>query len=93
MINGSDISIKQGDANALLKDVADNSVNLIATDPPYEINFENNAWDKPGALNWEHLAKEFARVIKPNGGLVIFQGWSCVSETRSILDKHFTLKN
>lgn len=93
MIDSPDISIKQGDANVLLKDVADDSVDLIATDPPYEINFENNVWDKPGVLNWEHLAKEFERVIKPDGNLVIFQGWSCVSETKSILDKHFTLKN
>lgn len=82
-----------GDANSLLQTIEDNSVDLIATDPPYEINFENNGWDKPNSLNWNFLAKEFSRVLKPSGGLVLFQGWSCVAETKAVLDKHLILKN
>ncbi len=71
----------------------DNSIDLIATDPPYQINFENNNWDKKDGLNWNFLASEFARVLKPSGSLIIFQGWSHVADTKVILDKHFTLKN
>ncbi len=90
-MNGMAIAL--GDANDLLTEVEDSSVDLIATDPPYEINFANNAWDKPNGLNWDYLAKQFRRVMKPSGNLIIFQGWSCVSETKSVLDKHFFLKN
>ena len=45
-----DVSIIYGDCNLLIKDVADKSIDLIATDPPYEINFEKNNWDKPDIL-------------------------------------------
>ena len=89
----NDIRIIQGDANALLCDIVDNSIDLIATDPPYEINFENHDWDRSGGLNWSFLAREFSRILKPSGSLIVFQGWSCVSNTKDVLDKHFTLKN
>ena len=70
-----------GDANSLIKEIEDNSIDLIATDPPYEINFENNDWDKPEFLNWEYFAEEFKRVLKPAGNLIVFQGWSHVINT------------
>jgi len=87
------IKITEGDTHDLLQSVEDNSVDLIATDPPYEINFENNDWDKPNTLNWKSLAKEFHRILKPNGNLVLFQGWSCVAETKAVLDDFFIMKN
>ncbi len=87
------MNITLGDANHLIRKVRENSVDLIATDPPYEINFENNDWDRPDGLNWHHLASEFKRVLKPGGGLVVFQGWSRVAHTKTVLDGHFTLKN
>lgn len=87
------INISLGDANLLLQEIEQSSVDLIATDPPYEINFENKHWDKPNKLDWSRLAREFKRILKPNGSLVIFQGWSCVADTKSVLDEYFTLKN
>ena len=82
-----------GDCNELLKKVRSKSVDLIATDPPYEINFENNAWDKEKSLDWDFLGKEFHRILKPTGNLIVFQSWSCVMDTHSFLSKYFTLKN
>ncbi|MCY4445222.1 MAG: site-specific DNA-methyltransferase [Rhodobacteraceae bacterium] len=82
-----------GDANILIKDIEDKSIDLILTDPPYEINFENNKWDKPACLDWNNLSIEFKRVLKSNGSMVIFQGWSHVAETMTELNKHFHLKN
>ena len=76
--NLSKIKLFHGDANKLIKNIKSNSVNLIATDPPYEIDFEKNYWDKPNQLNWNFLAKEFRRILKPNGSIFIFQGWSNV---------------
>ena len=88
-----DISLLHGDCNSLIKTIETGSIDLIATDPPYEINFENNGWDKPNSLNWNFLATEFRRILKPDGSLLIFQGWSQVCETKGILDKYFFLKN
>ena len=77
----------------LLKHVEDDSIDLIATDPPYEIDYYNYAWDAKNKLNWYYLTKEFKRIIKTNGSLVIFQGWSNVSQTIDHLSRLFHLKN
>ena len=82
-----------GDCYELLKKVKSGSVDLIATDPPYEINFENNEWDKEKSLDWDFLGREFYRILKPTGNLVVFQGWSSVMNTHSFLSKYLTLKN
>ena len=81
-----------GDTNNLIHKIKDNSIDLIAADPPYEINFEGNYWDKPDQLNWHFLASEFKRILKPTGSLIVFQGWSNVCKTKEILDQYLTMK-
>lgn len=81
-----------GDCLLLLKEVESSSVDLICIDPPYEIDYNNEYWDTK-SLNWNFLFTEFKRILKPSGNLVIFQGWSNVSETKSIGEKYFSLKN
>ena len=77
----------------VLSNLKNDSVDLIATDPPYEINFEKNKWDKPNQLNWDVLASEFKRICKPNANIIIFQGWSNVCTTKNTLDKYFDIKD
>lgn len=57
------MTIKNGDSLELLKTIPDNSVDCIATDPPYGISFMNRDWDKavPDVAIW----KESLRVMKP----------------------------
>ncbi len=93
MHNSIPLTLTKGDCHALIKGIAAGSIDLIATDPPYEIHFEQNDWDKPNKLNWHFLASEFQRILKPNGCLVVFQGWSQVCQTKAILDQMMTLKN
>jgi site-specific DNA-methyltransferase (adenine-specific) len=81
-----------GDCYGNLSKIEDNSVDLIAIDPPYEISYENLDWDKK-SLNWNILRDEFNRILKPTGNLIIFQGWSNVSDTKKILEENFKLKN
>ena len=81
-----------GDCFEHLTKIENNSVDLLSIDPPYEILFENLEWDKKG-LNWKNLTDEFYRILKPTGNLIVFQGWSNVCETKSILEEKFTLKN
>lgn len=82
-----------GDCLTLLSKIDSRSIDLIATDPPYEIHFENNAWDSENSLEWEVLSREFFRVLKPTGNFIVFQGWSNVMRTHEKCSKHFTLKN
>ena len=76
----------------LLKSIEDHSVDLIVTDPPYEIAYNNLAWDKK-KLHWQGISKEFFRILKDTGNILLFQGWSEVLYTRRYFDKHFILKN
>ena len=81
-----------GDCFDNLSKIDDESVDLIAIDPPYEISYDNLEWDKIG-LNWGKLTKEFHRILKPTGNLIVFQGWSNVSETKKAIENEFNLKN
>ena len=55
--------ILHGDSLELLKDMEDNSVDSIVTDPPYGYSFMGKDWDKavPSVELWE----ECLRVLKP----------------------------
>lgn len=76
-----------------LKKIKDNSIDLIATDPPYEITFEKNKWDYPNQLNWKVICEEFKRICKEDANIIIFQGWSNVCQTKLVLDEYFIIKN
>jgi len=75
-----------------LNNIENESINLICIDPPYEINYNKEKWDEK-ILNWEVLFSHFSRILKKDGNLIIFQGWSNVCETINIGNKFFTLKN
>uniref|UniRef100_UPI001F053C47 DNA-methyltransferase n=1 Tax=Morganella morganii TaxID=582 RepID=UPI001F053C47 len=55
-----------------LKNLPDNSVDAIVTDPPYGIGFMSNKWDYavPTVEQWA----ECLRVLKPGGHLLAFGG-------------------
>ena len=57
--------IELGDALDILKQIPDNSVDLIVTDPPYGYGFMGKDWDKvlPDTRIWV----ECLRVLKPGG--------------------------
>lgn len=68
-----------GDAFELLPGFESNSFNLILTDPPYDLDQNRTRIGKKmetppisGRMEW--LAREFERVLKPGGFLVIFSG-------------------
>ena len=52
-----------GDIHNVIKNLEDNSIDFIYTDPPFSTT--KTKWDKP--LNWEELFPEMWRVLKPNG--------------------------
>jgi site-specific DNA-methyltransferase (adenine-specific) len=69
-----DIVLLQGDSLLLLKDMLDNSIDSVVTDPPYELGFMGKSWDSTGIANSVELWKEVLRVLKPGGYLLSFGG-------------------
>lgn len=61
-----------GDCLDKLKELDDNSIDSIVTDPPYGISFMGKQWDYdvPSQQIWE----ECMRVLKPGGYLLSFAG-------------------
>lgn len=73
----SDISphlnkITLGDCLEKLKDISENSVDVIVTDPPYGLKFMGKNWDK--AVPTVEVWKEALRVLKPGGLAYIMCG-------------------
>ena len=60
------------DCLVAMKEMADNSVDSIVTDPPYGLSFMGKQWDYdvPSVEIW----KEALRVLKPGGHLLAFAG-------------------
>jgi len=67
-----DYKLYNNDCLDKLKELEDNSVDSIITDPPYGLNFMNKKWDYsiPSVEIW----KECLRVLKPGGYLLSFAG-------------------
>lgn len=69
----------------------DVKVDTIVCDPPYNIAFEGNEWDKDFNIS---LAIDLcSKLIKENGNIILFQGWSNVCETKQIMDKYWNIQN
>ena len=66
------IRLLKGDCLQKLKELEDNSIDSVVTDPPYEIGFMGKGWDDSGIANNPELWKEVLRVLKPGGHLLSF---------------------
>jgi DNA modification methylase len=68
----SEVNLYLGDCLQTMKNLPDNSVDSIVTDPPYGLSFMSKKWDYevPSKAIWE----EALRVLKPGGHLLSFGG-------------------
>jgi DNA modification methylase len=64
--------VLHGDCLDKLKDLADNSVDAVVTDPPYGLSFMGKKWDYD--VPSEDIWRECLRVLKPGGYLLAFAG-------------------
>lgn len=79
------INLMQGDCLERMKEIPDGSVDMVLTDPPYNIARKNNfhtmgrsgidfgEWDK-GADLFSYM-REIPRLLNKNGSAVIFNDW------------------
>jgi site-specific DNA-methyltransferase (adenine-specific) len=79
----NNIELWQGDCLELMKNIADNSVDMILTDPPYGTTACK--WDS--VIPFEPLWEQYNRIIKDNGAVVLFG-----SEPFSTLLRYSNLK-
>ena len=72
------IEIKIGDCTKRLKDLADNSIDVIICDPPYGVRYLERGWDDLGLGSQQRVwhkewLKEAYRILKPKG---VFKAFS-----------------
>lgn len=99
-----DWRVAQGDARELLRSVSDESVDVICTDPPYNLSmysrgniemswrsdFNNDLaeWDKQVFEPKEWL-QEFKRVLRPSGNLFAFTSYNLLGKWHEVFDPEF----
>lgn len=64
-------------------------VDCIIADIPY--NIKQAEWDS--GFNLERLLPFLKEILKYNGNIIIFNGWSNVCETKIAMDGYFTIRN
>lgn len=66
--------IINGDMLKELDKMQENSIDVIITDPPYELNFMGKGWDNAGVSFNKETWQKCLRVLKPGGYLLAFGG-------------------
>ncbi len=74
MIQGETYTVHIGNNLDILPTLAENSIDSIVTDPPYELGFMGKKWDSSGIAYSVELWKECLKVLKPGGHLLSFGG-------------------
>lgn len=92
------VKIVNADCADLLASLPDNSVDLIATDPPY-FRVKSDSWDnqwsdKAAFFSWlDGVLEQMERVLKPTGSLYLFCSPYLSSETEALIDRRFKVLN
>ena len=81
----NNIELWQGDCLELMKNISDNSVDMILTDPPYGTTACK--WDS--IIAFEPMWEQLNRIIKPNGAICLFGSEPFSSALRMSNIKHY----
>lgn len=66
------IRLHEGDCLVVLAGIAEDSVDAVVTDPPYELGFMGKSWDDSGIAFCPDTWRQVLRVMKPGAHLVAF---------------------
>ncbi|WOH61917.1 site-specific DNA-methyltransferase [Bradyrhizobium sp. BWC-3-1] len=94
----SRLELHLGDCLHTMRGMADNSVDLILTDPPYfKVKDEpwDNQWAKPQQfLAWlDTVLQEFQRILKPNGSIYLFASPQMATRVETLIAQRFDVLN
>lgn len=97
-------TLLQGDFFSLVKDIPDTSIDVILTDPPYnlgrystgnmtftwrkEINNDLAQWDQK-PFDPHDLLEPFLRILKPQGNIFAFTSYNLLGRWHEAFDEHF----
>lgn len=100
--------VLHGDSKDYIRQIPDNSIDIILTDPPYNLashstgniplpgrtpmNNDVAEWDKV-EFRPEEWADEFVRILKPDGNLFIFTSYNQIGRWHACLDHRFDTSN
>ena len=102
------IDLRIGDCLERMKEMENNSIDLILCDPPYELTnakntkdakkagkgFMGKVWDGTGIAFNTEMWKEAYRILKPNGYLMAFSGTrTCHRMAKAIEEAEFEIKD
>ena len=99
-----DFKLFHGDCLDVMKNITDESVDLIVTDPPYLMDYKSNRrvkmdkFDKiKNDINSYDLISDYFsechRIMKSNTAIYCFCSWHNVDFFKQEFEKHFKLKN
>jgi site-specific DNA-methyltransferase (adenine-specific) len=95
----SEFALHRGDCLEYMATMPDNSVDLIATDPPYHRVKMDEAWDRQHKTAGDFLAwldtalAQFARILKPNGSLYLFASPRMAARVEVLIGERFNVLN
>ena len=87
-----------GDCLVVMPTIAAASIDAVITDPPY-FKVKGEAWDNQWAspakfIAWlEEVAKEWRRLLKPNGSIYCFASPQMAARVEVMLSGHFEILN
>lgn len=100
-IGGGLMRLINGDCLEVMKDIPDESIDLVLTDPPYGINltpqrasgkFKNTNVINDDNLAW--LSKFSSEIYRISKNIAcVFCGWQHVDKFKQSLEHHFAIKN
>ena len=95
------VNLLHGDCLELMKDIPDESIDMILTDPPYGMNYQSGyrkvTHDKihgDSGLDWlDDFVNEIYRVSKPNTAHYVFCSFHHIDKFKQAIEKKFKVKN
>src|SRR5574343_286716 len=100
MIGSSNVKLYHGDCLDIMKDIPDDSVDAVITDPPYGIDYQSNWSDNPkqkiindkNPFIW--FLYDAFRITKNNGCIAVFCRWDVQHKFTSAIEcAGFDVKN
>lgn len=96
-----DLQIIHGDCLEIMKGMADKSVDLVLTDPPYGMEYTRHISnpkfgkiENDNNLDWLPIfLQETSRILKDSGSMYVFCSWHNIEVFKTEINKVFTVRN